>query len=409
MRFWKKRKEERTDQPEQGMIQTEDSLLQALFNSDGLTKQKMLEIPMVASCIQKLSGDVARLPIQLFQMNENGEIEEQRNDKRLHLLNKDTGDTLTVVEFWKNMLEDYYLGKGGFAYIKKERGAFMGLYHVQENKLSVLPTIDPIFKNYIIQVQGKTYFPFEFLKLRRMCRDGASGTPLHQEKPLLFETSYTTMNFEKKAVQKGGNKRGFIEAENRLTDKAIKSIKDAWRNLYSNDKDSVVVLNEGAKFKESSNTSVEMQLNESKQTNDFLICSLFGFSARILQGGATETDRKEYLNTLMELLNTIESALNKDLLLEKEKGSFYFAFDTRELTRGNLKERYEAYEIAVRNNFMQVDEVRKKENNPPLGFNFMRLGLNDVLLDLDTQKVYTPNMNTIVDLKNMKGGEGNEN
>lgn len=406
MKFWKRRKEERT---EQGFVQIEDSLLQALLNSDGLTKKKMLEIPMVVSCIQKLSGDVARLPIQLFKIAEGGEIEEQRNDIRLYLLNMDTGDTLTPVEFWKNIIEDYYLGKGGFAYIRKDRGQFTGLHHVREERISVLPTADPIMKNYTIQVDGKTYFPFQFLKLRRMCRDGACGIPLHQEKPLIFETAYETMIFEKKLVQKGGNKRGFIESETRLSEGAIRNIRNAWRNLYSNNSDNVVVLNEGAKFKESSNTSVEMQLNERKENTDIAICELFGFSARILHGSATDTDRKQYMDALMELLNTIEAALNKDLLLEKEKRSFYFAFDTRELTRGNLKERYEAYEIAVRNNFMQVDEIRKKENNPPLGFNFMKLGLNDVLLDLEKQTVYTPNMNAVTDLKKMKGVEVNEN
>lgn len=408
MGFFTKLKKEKRAETTEGMVQADDALLQALFNPSELNKEKMLGIPMVASCIQKLAGDVSRLPVQLFRKTENGEVEEQKHDIRLRLLNIDTGDTLTTVEFWKNMIEDYYLGKGGFAYIGKKAGYFSGLYHVQEEKVSVIPTIDAIFKNYVIQVEGQTYFPYQFFKIRRRCHDGTCGTQLCQEKPLIFETAYETMKFEKKLVQKGGNKRGFIEAENRLSDDAIKKIKEAWKNLYSNDSDKIVVLNDGAKFKESSNTSVEMQLNERKESTNIDICMLFGFSARILQGGATDTDRKQYTDALMELLNTIEAALNKDLLLEKEKGSFYFAFDTRELTRGNLKERYEAYEIAVRNNFMQVDEVREKENNPPLGFNFMKLGLNDVLLDVEKQTVYTPNTNAFTSLNMMKGGEDGE-
>mgnify|MGYP006873195532 CR=1 FL=1 len=39
---------------------------------------------------------------------------------------------------------------------------------------------------------------------------------------------------------------------------------------------------------------------------------------------------------------------------EKEQG-YYWAFDTKELTRGNIKERYDAYEVAVRNNILQID------------------------------------------------------
>lgn len=149
-------------------------------------------------------------------------------------------------------------------------------------------------------------------------------------------------------------------------------------------------------------------MNENKESNAKDICGMFGFSSRILYGEATEEDRKEYINAVMSLLNVIETALDKDLLTEKEKESFYFAFDTKELTRGSLKERYEAYALGLTNNFLQIDEVRAKEDMEPLGFKWVRIGLNDVLLDVEKGIVYTPNMNAVADLNNPKGGEGNE-
>ena len=279
---------------------------------------------------------------------------------------------------------------------------------MEEEKVSVLKNYDPILKSYSIMVMGKTYHPFEFLKLHRRTKDGAEGIPLWQDNPLIFSVAYNSFVFEEKLVKKGGNKRGFIEAEDRLDKGAIESIKRAWNNLYSNNTDNVVVLNKGAKFKESSNTSVEMQLNENKESNAKDICGMFGFSSRILYGEATEEDRKEYINAVMSLLNVIETALDKDLLTEKEKESFYFAFDTKELTRGSLKERYEAYALGLTNNFLQIDEVRAKEDMEPLGFKWVRIGLNDVLLDVEKGIVYTPNMNAVADLNNPKGGEGNE-
>ena len=42
---------------------------------------------------------------------------------------------------------------------------------------------------------------------------------------------------------------------------------------------------------------------------------------------------------------------------------------------------------------MQLDEVRALEDLPPLGINFVKLGLNDVLLDPKTGQIYTPNTN----------------
>lgn len=402
----KEKPEERADPGRE--VDASDSLLRALISGTDVDKTILLQIPTVRGCLEKIAGTVCRLPIKLYRKVD-GKVEEITEDARLRLLNKETGDTLNADEFWRTMLEDYYLGRGAYAYIRKNGiGEYEGLHYVEEEKVSVLKNYDPILKSYSIMVMGKTYHPFEFLKLHRRTKDGAEGIPLWQDNPLIFSVAYNSFVFEEKLVKKGGNKRGFIEAEDRLDKGAIESIKRAWNNLYSNNTDNVVVLNKGAKFKESSNTSVEMQLNENKESNAKDICGMFGFSSRILYGEATEEDRKEYINAVMSLLNVIETALDKDLLTEKEKESFYFAFDTKELTRGSLKERYEAYALGLTNNFLQIDEVRAKEDMEPLGFKWVRIGLNDVLLDVEKGIIYTPNMNAVADLNNPKGGEGNE-
>ena len=397
----KEKPEERADPGRE--VDASDSLLRALISGTDVDKTILLQIPAVRGCLEKIAGTVCRLPIKLYRKVD-GKVEEITEDARLRLLNKETGDTLNADEFWRAMLEDYYLGRGAYAYIRKNGiGEYEGLHYVEEEKVSVLKNYDPILKSYSIMVMGKTYHPFEFLKLHRRTKDGAEGIPLWQDNPLIFSVAYNSFVFEEKLVKKGGNKRGFIEAEDKLDKGAIESLKSACNNT-----DNVVVLNKGAKFKESSNTSVEMQLNENKASNARDICGMFGFSSRILYGEATEEDRKEYINAVMSLLNVIETALDKDLLTEREKESFYFAFDTKELTRGSLKERYEAYALGLTNNFLQIDEVRAKEDMEPLGFKWVRIGLNDVLLDVEKGIIYTPNMNAVADLNNPKGGEGNE-
>ena len=45
---------------------------------------------------------------------------------------------------------------------------------------------------------------------------------------------------------------------------------------------------------------------------------------------------------------------------------------------------------------MQIDEVRYKEDLPKIGFNYVKLGLSDVLLDIKNSTVYTPNTNQCV-------------
>lgn len=398
-----RRKEENRADPV-GTVAFESALLTALIGGTEVSKDMALQIPTAVGCVNKLASTVSQLPIKLYK-KENGKVTEITDDKRLKLLNNDTGDTLNSDEFWKALIEDYYFGKGGFAYINKRLGEFQSLHYVDESKVSITVNADPIFKDYNINVNGTDFKPYDFLKIKRKTKDGAQSIPLQTENPLIFAVSYNSLVFEDNLVKKGGNKKGFIESEKTLAKEAIDSIKTAWKNLYSNSNENVVVLNSGAKFKESSNTSVEMQLNENKRSNADEICKLIGFPSTILIGNASEEDKKEYINCVVNLLTVIETALDRDLLLEKEKDSFYFAFDTKEITRGSQKERFDAYATALKNNFMKVDEVRKLEDLEPLGFNFLKLGLADVFFDPVTKEFYTPNTNATSKLGELQDKE----
>lgn len=403
MALWFKRKEERAENTESN---AEDGiLLRALMGSTNITKEQALNIPSVNSCIKFIADTVSMLPIKLYRDN-NGKAEEVKDDVRVGLLNDDTRDTLDATQFWRAIITDYFLGKGGYAYINRKLNNVISLHYVDEAFVSAIKNYDPIFKTYKIKVQGREYWPHEFIKILRNTKDGAEGTSIIDENNLILSVAYNSLIFEETLVKKGGNKKGFVKSPRKLTQDAIDKLKEAWRRLYSNNSDNVVILNEGLEFQEASNTSVEMQLNENKETNSGEICKLFNIPVSIIRGTATT---KEYANAfkmgVMPVLKTIECALNRELLLESEKSSFYFAFDTKEMLKGDIKERYEAYKTAIEANFMQIDEVRYMEDLPALGINWIKLGLDSVLYNPKTGEVYTPNTNATQNMENLKGGD----
>jgi len=343
----------------------------------------------------KLASTVAKLPVKLYKNDSENGIVEVTDDKRTFLLNVDTGDALTTVDFWKALIEDYYVGKGAYFYINKEQGQVKSIHYVDESRISVNPSQNAIFKDCDIYIDGVKYYPFDFVKIMRKTKDGCTSKPITEENSKILAVAYDSLKFESNIVKKGGNKKGFFKAASRLDKDSIAELKEAVINLYSNnDSERAIVLNNGMDFKETSATSVEMQLNENKLTNADEIFKIFGFPTSIVKGGATQQDKDTFIEAVTSLLNAIEAALDKDFLLEKEKGSFYFAFDTKELTRGNIKERFEAYGVALDKHFMQTDEVRKLEDLEPIGFNFVKLGLGDVLYNPETKEVFVPNTGT---------------
>lgn len=384
-----------------------DVLIRALVGTEQITKKAALEIPEVSACIELIAGTVASMPIKLYIQKDN-QVEEIKTDRRLDLLNKDTKDTLTAKQFWKAILEDYYLEKGAYAYLNGDKS----LNYVESAYVNIVKNEDPIFKDYNIYVYENVYYPWQFLKLLRKTKDGCTSVPLTEEKQLVFSVAYETYKYEQNLVKKGGNKRGFLKSAKKLSREAMDALKEGFRNLYSNSKENVIVLNDGVEFQEASNTSVEMQLNENKKADGNAITSIFMVPYAMITGKATKEDRENFLRfCIMPLLADIECSLDRDMLREDEKANMYFAFDTKELTRGSIEERYKAYEIGLRNNFLQVDEVRDKEDLEPLGINWIRLGLDSVLYDPKTNTVYTPNTNETKEMTEqaMKGGEGNEN
>lgn len=401
--FWKTEKREEQQEHVIDESSVDADILKALISDEIVTKEMALNIPAISACVDKIADTVASLELKLYKRDAEGQVEEVKGDIRVKLLNRDTGDTLDGSQFKKAMVIDMLLDKGGYAYVNKDKRTVKSIHYVEANRISFLMNSNPIFKDYRIVVNGRSYEGFQFIKLLRNTKNGYEGTSIIDESPILLSTIYNSLIYEKQLVKTGGNKKGFIQATRALSEKAMTALKNAFRNLYSNNTENVVVLNDGLTFKESSNSSVEMQLNENKQSNENDICKCFLIPPSIINGGATPEDKKLYLEgCIMPILERFQCAVDRVLLLEAEKTDYFFAFDTSDMLKADIEKRFEAYQIACKNGFMQIDEIRARENLPAFGLDFIKLGLQDVLYYPKDHKIYTPNMNQMADLDTLE-------
>lgn len=366
-----------------------DVLLQALINHEEITREKALTLPAVSGAVDLIGNMIACMPVKLYKYEE-GRVKEQENDSRVRLLNGDTGDTLDSFQLKKAMVEDYLLGKGGYCYIQRRRNEVVSLRYVEEIYITILKNFKPIFKDYVILVMGEEYKPYEFIKLLRNTKDGSTGIGLTQELGKTLETAYDTLLYQLSLVKSGGNKKGFLKAQRRLGQEEINTLKRAWRNMYANNSENVVVLNNGLEFQESSNSSVEMQLDQNKNTLANEINKIFHIY---------EDFELTFKEAIYPIVKAFETALNRDLLLEKEKGSYFFEFDVKEIIKASLRERYESYKLAKETGFLTLNEIRKSENLEEIeGLNIINVGLGAVLYSADTHTYFTPNTATTTDM-----------
>lgn len=396
----------------------DDVLLKALIGGEDIDREKALTIPAVSSAVGLICDSFAMIPFKLYKKTIKDERKQTKEieDERVNIINNDTGDTLDGFQFKKAICEDYLLGKGGYAYINKKNNKFLGLNYVKDSKINIEKNTDSIFKNYTILVDGKSYRPFNFIKLLRNTKDGSVGTGYIDEINKSLQTAYKRILYELDLMNTNGNKKGFLKSKNKLDKEGMKALKEAWNNYY-NGNSSCVILNDGMEFQEASNTSVENQLNEKNKTFSDEVKEIFHISK----------NNEEFIrNAVMPIAYAFCTALNRDFLLEKEKKSYYFAPDLTELSKCSIKERYEAYQIAISSGFKTRNEVRYLEGDDALeGLDMINLGLGDVLLDPKTNQIYTPNTNKMVKMgekieekpqnndlntgnEEAKGGEQNE-
>ena len=361
-----------------------DVLLEAIINGGSITREQALSIPSVAANVDFISNCIAAMPVKLYKRKD-GHVEEVTDDTRVSLLNNDTGDTLDAFQMKKALVTDYLLGKGGYCFIQRNKNDVTGLYYVQDDYVVINYDFQPIYKTYVIYVYENQYQPYEFIKLLRNTQTGAWGVGILEELNKALETSFETMKYQLGLVKTGGNKRGFLKSENKLTDAAMTELKSAWRRLYANNTESVVVLNKGLDFKEASNTSVEMQLNETVDTLNNEIDKIFH-----IYKDFNET----FKFAIYPIVKAFETALNRDLLLEKEKTKYFFEFDVKEIIKADIKSRYEVYRMSKECQMTTINERRRMENmNEIEGGDVIDLGLGAVLFDVNTQTYYTPNTN----------------
>lgn len=402
--FMRKRDAEPAADPIVPPAPVDDVLLSALLHGETITREKVMTLPAVNGAVDFISNTIASMPVKLYKVKQ-GKVEAVEEDNRVKMLNGDTGDTLDAFQLKKAMVTDYLLGKGGYCYIRKFRNEFTGLFYVEDRFITIMKVYEPIYKQFQIYVGGYskgedknvgTFEPYEFIKLLRNTKDGASGVGYTVEVSKALETAYQTLLYQLGMVSTGGNKKGFLKAQRKLTQEEIDTLKRAWRNLYgNNNSEKVVVLNNGVEFQEASATAVESQLNESKKTLSDEVNALFHIYPNDFE--------RTFKEAIYPIVKAFETALNRDLLLEKEKKNHFFEFDVKEIVRVNIKERYEAYKLAKETGFMTLNEIRRSENMEWIqGLDVINVGLGAVLYDVDRHVYYTPNSDTVGDL----AGEG---
>lgn len=380
------------------------------------SRKEVLTLPAVTACLQFITGTVSGMPVRLYRTRADGGKEEVE-DYRTELLNRETGDTLDAVQFKRALVTDYLLSGAGYAFVNWQRNKIKSVHYVAFDNVSALTNADPVFKKVNYWINGQRYDDYQVLRILRDSDDGMEGHGILKENQALFSTMFKALRYEHSTIGSGA-KRGFLKSSKHLDAGILRSLRMAWAKLFSGD-NSVVVLNDGLDFQEIGTTATENQLVDNKTINNNSVYAVFGLPTGLFSDNPTsETYLQAIRTAVLPVARAIENALNKFMLLESEKGSLFFTLDSSAITEADTMTRYQCYEIGLKNSWLTVDDIRKRENMLPVGMDSIKLGLDAVLYDPKSGEIYTPNTGVKANINeaaetppkasNLKGGGNGE-
>jgi HK97 family phage portal protein len=412
----KKAKEDRSIVSYSGATST-GTIFSMFSTATAITEEQAMKIPSVVACTELISGSIAQLPIYLYRENEQGEVERVPNDNRVFLLNSEPNDMLNGFNFKKKIIKDYLFY--GVSYTKKEmdRNNILELHALDMNNVQVTKYIIDGYKfdaDVKLTYTGaddnhkqKVFKPHELIMVTRDSEDGFTGRGILNSGTDLLQLAINEIEYSSNVLKNGALPIGVIETAAKLSETAIKRLRAGWETLYGGSKNAgkTVILEEGLSYKPISLKPNDMQLNDSKKVTIAEIARLFNVPESMLNADANKYASNEQNNlhflqyTLAPIITSLESALDKSLLLEEEKqAGYYFRCDVSEILRTTEKEKIESATLGLSKGIFSMNETRSKFDMHKLKDDYFIWSLGNVLFNPATGEIIVPNMQGSADL-----------
>lgn len=371
--------------------------LSPLVNSKTITKQQAMSIPVVTKSVNWIASAISGLPIKMYKRTNKGYVEVY-DDYRLPLLNNYSGNCMTANDLKKQLITDLLLDGNGYAYISKLGNKIEKLSYIPTNKLTYTESVDNINKIVNIWVDGKEVRDYNVFRLVNNTKNGVSGIGFVSDCQDLLSTILGSLQYENSSIS-SGVRRGFLKSKSKLDKDKMDELKQAWKRLTNPNQSDVLVLNAGIEFEDASSTATESQLSQNKTINMHQILAYFGLPTNFFEGANSDSYLTAVRIAVLPIVKQLVTALNNYLLLESEKQDLKFDIDTSELLRINANERYAMYQMAIDKGILTTDEVRQMENLPVLDMPYLKLGLGDVLYNINDGSIFVPNTGATIDSK----------
>lgn len=338
-----------------------------------------LSISMVWSCVKILSESLSGLPLKLFDDAESGRKQVSGNDRALKLLRK-PNPYMTRLNFLKFVVVNMALRGNAFALIERNRnGDPIGFIPLRFDTVTI-DTEDDLF--YVVAPsEGNPYpvSPENMLHFKLFSLDGIVGLSPIEYQAETMGLAKAGQQWSSRFMRKGGFTGGYVIYENFLTKQQESQIMAKFPDVRKADADDIgkmAVLQGNPKIVPAGLSQRDAQFIESQQFQEEALAGIYGVPLWLanragktsIMGSNLEQQLTGFITFgLKPYIDAVEDEFNDKVY---RKNSRFVEFTVEGLLRADSAGRATYYGSALGGSggsgWMTINEVREKENLPPL-------------------------------------------
>jgi HK97 family phage portal protein len=354
---------------------------------DFVTPKRSLELSSVWACTWLIADTIATLPFILNQRQGNNRWGKPAFDDPLYTVLGGRPNTfMTSVEYWQFMVASKLLWGNGYSLITT-------------NGLGDPITLSTLLPQYMVPYKTLNtgelrykYFP-SGLSTNDPMMDYSASQILHlKDRTLDGMTGLSRIEFARNSLgiarageiatsdvyRNGMRTNGFLSSDKTLKKDQREQLREALQKFKAGGEDSgsFMVLEAGLKFDSLTIPPQDVELLSARQFSVEDICRWFGVppvlighagSGVSMWGSGIEQLLLGFISlTLRPHIRNIEQCVDQNLVPIKKRSNFYLTIDTDDLTGADSAARSALYSSAGQNGWMTRNEIRAKEDLPPM-------------------------------------------
>lgn len=354
------------------------SLFNYTSNTGALINERTaLEVTAISASIRIIAESIAAMPFCVYQRSKNGDKNKAVQHPLYSILHDSPNPYFTSFTFWETVVSHMLLW--GNAYAEIEWGP--------DGQVKALWLLRPDLTRPIVDDKGSLYYEsviggnvvqlpyYRVLHIYGLGFDGLMGySPIRLYREAIG-LAKATEKYGAVYFGNGAKPGGVLEHPGNLSSDAQTRLKTGWNEMHQglDNAHRVAILEEGLTYKQIGLPPEDSQFLETRKFQIAEISRIYRVPLHMLAELDRSTNNNiehqsiEFLTyTLTPWITRIEQSAALKLLTPKERQKYMVEHIADSLLRGDIKSRYEAYQIARQNGWLSANDIRKKENENPI-------------------------------------------